>query len=94
MADTKLDDGSWLAAVILPSLLVVQRILADLLVSYCVHTDGTLYINIQTGLTLTFDPRVQKVEIDSFSGYRIYPSKGRLFVRGDSKVRFTAHRRT
>ncbi|KZT35247.1 hypothetical protein SISSUDRAFT_186899 [Sistotremastrum suecicum HHB10207 ss-3] len=27
-----------------------------------------------------------KVEIDSFSGYRIYPSKGRLFVRGDSKV--------
>lgn len=28
----------------------------------------------------------QKVEIDSFSGYRIYPSKGKLFVRGDSKV--------
>ncbi|KAH8109436.1 60S ribosomal protein L24 [Phellopilus nigrolimitatus] len=27
-----------------------------------------------------------KVEIDSFSGYKIYPSKGRLFVRGDSKV--------
>jgi len=27
-----------------------------------------------------------KVEIDSFSGYRIYPSKGRLFVRADSKV--------
>ncbi|EED82704.1 60S ribosomal protein L24, partial [Postia placenta Mad-698-R] len=27
-----------------------------------------------------------KVEIDSFSGYRIYPSKGRLFVRGDNKV--------
>jgi len=27
-----------------------------------------------------------KVEIDSFSGYRIYPSKGKLFVRGDSKV--------
>ncbi|KAA1472607.1 hypothetical protein DENSPDRAFT_838927 [Dentipellis sp. KUC8613] len=27
-----------------------------------------------------------KVEIDSFSGYRIYPSKGRLFVRGDSKI--------
>jgi len=27
-----------------------------------------------------------KVEIDSFSGFRIYPSKGRLFVRGDSKV--------
>ncbi|KAG6908860.1 hypothetical protein DXG01_003026 [Tephrocybe rancida] len=26
-----------------------------------------------------------KVEIDSFSGYRIYPSKGKLFVRGDSK---------
>jgi large subunit ribosomal protein L24e len=25
-------------------------------------------------------------EIDSFSGYRIYPSKGKLFVRGDSKV--------
>ncbi|KAG6888439.1 hypothetical protein C0995_008256 [Termitomyces sp. Mi166 len=29
---------------------------------------------------------VWKVEIDSFSGYRIYPSKGKLFVRGDSKV--------
>ncbi|KAH8112302.1 60S ribosomal protein L24, partial [Phellopilus nigrolimitatus] len=29
----------------------------------------------------------QKVEIDSFSGYKIYPSKGRLFVCGDSKVR-------
>ncbi|KAI0821490.1 ribosomal protein L24e-domain-containing protein [Irpex lacteus] len=29
---------------------------------------------------------LQKVEIDSFSGFRIYPSKGRLFVRGDSKV--------
>ncbi|KAI5118291.1 hypothetical protein M0805_003810 [Coniferiporia weirii] len=29
---------------------------------------------------------MQKVEIDSFSGYKIYPSKGRLFVRGDSKV--------
>lgn len=29
---------------------------------------------------------MQKVEIDSFSGYRIYASKGRLFVRGDSKV--------
>ncbi|KAI1798204.1 hypothetical protein LXA43DRAFT_15184 [Ganoderma leucocontextum] len=28
-----------------------------------------------------------KLEIDSFSGYRIYPSKGRLFVRGDNKVR-------
>ncbi|KAF8632642.1 hypothetical protein AX17_004775, partial [Amanita inopinata Kibby_2008] len=27
-----------------------------------------------------------KVEIDSFSGYRIYPSKGKLLVRGDSKV--------
>ncbi|KIJ49205.1 hypothetical protein M422DRAFT_28173 [Sphaerobolus stellatus SS14] len=32
-----------------------------------------------------------KVEIDSFSGYKIYPSKGQLFVRGDSKVfRFAA----
>ncbi|RDX54492.1 hypothetical protein OH76DRAFT_969718 [Lentinus brumalis] len=27
-----------------------------------------------------------KLEIDSFSGYRIYPSKGRLFVRGDNKI--------
>jgi len=27
-----------------------------------------------------------KVEIDNFSQFRIYPSKGRLFVRGDSKV--------
>jgi len=27
-----------------------------------------------------------KLEIDAFSGYRIYPSKGKLFVRGDSKV--------
>ncbi|KAH8108228.1 ribosomal protein L24e-domain-containing protein, partial [Phellopilus nigrolimitatus] len=28
-----------------------------------------------------------KVEIDSFSGYKVYPSKGRLFICGDSKVR-------
>ncbi|PCH38894.1 hypothetical protein WOLCODRAFT_29244 [Wolfiporia cocos MD-104 SS10] len=27
-----------------------------------------------------------KTEIDSFSGFRIYPSRGRLFVRGDNKV--------
>ncbi|EPS99509.1 hypothetical protein FOMPIDRAFT_1017028 [Fomitopsis schrenkii] len=27
-----------------------------------------------------------KVEIDTFSGYRIYPSKGKLFVRGDNKI--------
>jgi len=27
-----------------------------------------------------------KVEIDSFSGHKIYPSKGRLFVRSDSKI--------
>lgn len=27
-----------------------------------------------------------KVEIDSFSGGKIYPGRGRLFVRGDSKV--------
>ncbi|RPD65484.1 hypothetical protein L226DRAFT_543270 [Lentinus tigrinus ALCF2SS1-7] len=27
-----------------------------------------------------------KLEIDNFSGYRIYPSRGRLFVRGDSKI--------
>ncbi|THU93329.1 60S ribosomal protein L24 [Dendrothele bispora CBS 962.96] len=27
-----------------------------------------------------------KVEIDAFSGFRIYPSKGKLFVRGDSKI--------
>jgi len=27
-----------------------------------------------------------KVEIDTFSGYKIYPSKGRIYVRGDSKV--------
>ncbi|GBE84427.1 60S ribosomal protein [Sparassis crispa] len=27
-----------------------------------------------------------KVEIDIFSGYRIYPSKGKLFVRGDNKI--------
>ncbi|KAG2353328.1 hypothetical protein BDR07DRAFT_1433685 [Suillus spraguei] len=26
------------------------------------------------------------VEIDAFSGFRVYPSKGKLFVRGDSKV--------
>lgn len=28
-----------------------------------------------------------KVEICSFSGYKIYPSRGKLYVRGDSKVR-------
>ncbi|KAF8273529.1 60S ribosomal protein L24 [Lactarius quietus] len=27
-----------------------------------------------------------KLEIDSFTGYKIYPGKGRLFVRGDSKI--------
>ncbi|KAL7412471.1 60S ribosomal protein L24, partial [Mrakia frigida] len=27
-----------------------------------------------------------KVEICSFSGFKIYPSRGRLYVRGDSKV--------
>jgi len=27
-----------------------------------------------------------KVELDSFSGHKIYPSKGRLFVRSDSKI--------
>ncbi|KIO32618.1 hypothetical protein M407DRAFT_241325, partial [Tulasnella calospora MUT 4182] len=27
-----------------------------------------------------------KVEIDSFSGHKIYPSRGRIFVRGDSKI--------
>ncbi|KAI0300527.1 ribosomal protein L24e-domain-containing protein [Multifurca ochricompacta] len=27
-----------------------------------------------------------KLEIDSFTGYKIYPSRGRLFVRGDSKI--------
>jgi len=27
-----------------------------------------------------------KVELDSFAGHKIYPSKGRLFVRGDSKI--------
>jgi len=34
-----------------------------------------------------------KVEIDSFSHFKIYPSRGRLFVRGDSKVfRFSTHK--
>jgi large subunit ribosomal protein L24e len=28
----------------------------------------------------------KKLEIDSFTNYKIYPSKGRLFIRGDSKV--------
>ncbi|KAI0266367.1 ribosomal protein L24e-domain-containing protein [Gloeopeniophorella convolvens] len=27
-----------------------------------------------------------KLEIDSFTGYKVYPSRGRLFVRGDSKI--------
>lgn len=27
-----------------------------------------------------------KTELDSFSGAKIYPSKGKLYVRGDSKV--------
>lgn len=27
-----------------------------------------------------------KLEIDSFSGAKIYPGRGRLFVRGDSKI--------
>lgn len=28
----------------------------------------------------------RQVELDSFSGRKIYPSKGKIFVRGDSKV--------
>jgi len=36
-----------------------------------------------------------KVEIDAFSGYRIYPSKGKQYVRGDSKVfRFASSKNT
>jgi len=27
-----------------------------------------------------------KTELDSFSGVKIYPSKGKLYVRGDSKI--------
>ncbi|GMM51573.1 ribosomal 60S subunit protein L24A [Starmerella bacillaris] len=27
-----------------------------------------------------------KVEIDTFSGARVYPGRGKLFVRGDSKI--------
>lgn len=27
-----------------------------------------------------------KVEIDSFSGTKVYPGRGKLFVRGDSKI--------
>jgi ribosomal protein L24E len=27
-----------------------------------------------------------KVELCNFSGHKIYPSKGKLYVRGDSKV--------
>ena len=38
-------------------------------------------------LSLYISFRAQKLEVDSFSGYRIYPSKGKLFVRGDNKVR-------
>lgn len=34
-----------------------------------------------------------KTEIDSFSNRRVYPSRGRLYVRGDSKVRSPVMRR-
>lgn len=27
-----------------------------------------------------------KVEIDTFSGARVYPGRGKLFIRGDSKI--------
>ena len=30
--------------------------------------------------------RTMKVEVDSFSGAKIYPGRGTLFVRGDSKI--------
>mgnify|MGYP001240466848 CR=1 FL=1 len=46
--------------------------------------DGASQILSSKGFTS--DLFIQKVEIDSFSGYKIYPSKGKLFVRGDSKV--------
>lgn len=48
--------------------------------------DGTFFLQLSPAQLLTPHTRVQKLEIDSFSGYRIYPSKGRLFVRGDNKV--------
>lgn len=49
--------------------------------------DGaSLFIYIYIYLPLNLFSRVQKLDIDNFSGYRIYPSKGKLFVRGDSKV--------
>jgi hypothetical protein len=40
----------------------------------------------QTPHWLVSSPQM-KVEICSFSGYKIYPSRGKLYVRGDSKVR-------
>jgi hypothetical protein len=30
-----------------------------------------------------------RVDRCDFSGYRVYPGKGRVYVRGDSKVRWT-----
>merc|ERR1712014_449110 len=37
-------------------------------------------------LRLHQDNVKMRVEQDSFSGMKVYPSKGRLFVRGDSKI--------
>ena len=36
--------------------------------------------------SITEHQQMVKLEIDTFSGYKIYPSKGKLFVRGDGKV--------
>ena len=40
---------------------------------------------IADGLSVWYCQQM-KVEIDSFSNRKIYPSKGKLYVRGDSKV--------
>ena len=66
-----------------------ERALLTTLAS-CVWIDSRWYVPFPPPQVYTANhpsSGVQKVEIDSFSGYRIYPSKGKLFVRGDSKVR-------
>lgn len=34
-----------------------------------------------------------RVDRCDFSGYKVYPSRGKVYVRGDSKVRIRAQRR-
>lgn len=84
-------DGLWKGPMILDLRLALRLIgwnllLTAVLMAISSYLDGVYSLVWSRTCTQYRIRGVQKVEIDSFSGYRIYPSKGKLFVRGDSKV--------